>query len=662
MSDISLLQAAKTLGSKAVSDIVLKKGLKWPPPPVISIRTLLNYYFPIGLHVTNVLDPGDHEECCFGIPNPQLVVLTTDYQLPPQYMSRNWFQTSGRVDPLLRFYARMRDPRQILTSAVKVFLGTPIVVGEQLAPPLPPSPIVEQVDTKYCRMLSQLAVTGRTAFAAFAAWHPEDADLVQAVIAANPGIQFDPVALQEAVRNVLDFAYETVWAIRANDETWRAGRLSLGWIATSGEDDLPHRPVNVPSAPYPQFDLDVAIPNANGEPITITTRYIAARPGHRLVPPPDCSAAPGPAPPPLPHPGRALPVTDPPNIAPTDQILIYLHGGSSRLEESVRFVDQLLAEGARQGRSYTVIAMDLLNSGYSTPVEHTLIAPGGASYRPSGGDAGAATPEWPALTYGYPMMDTEEQFILNFIEALEAKVGNIKGRVAAVMGGSLGGNMAMRLGRRSKTSSFLSTIIAWSVTCMRGPVDTLTYEAIKGTVAGCGADMVNKFMAPETPDSRNGFFEDLYQSPVAECGGIILLGAQPPMWYGDSWPCKLQALELSRFDRYEYYTPEYRRWTVRLNFEMAVYSFQNGDLFVSAGDNHPRGPARYLSVNSLLLLASGAEDNYPHVDIFGNTRTVAGQMANTPGTTLFLAKTGHSIYEERPTLFAQHVVAWLPAP
>ena len=131
------------------------------------------------------------------------------------------------------------------------------------------------------------------------------------------------------------------------------------------------------------------------------------------------------------------------------------------------------------------------------------------------------------------------------------------------------------------------------------------------------------------------------------------------MWYGDSWRCKQLGIRLSQFDRYEYYTPEYRGWTIRLNFEMAVYSFQEGDLFVSQGSNHPRGPARYLSVNSRLLLASGAEDNYPHVNIFDNTNQVAAKMVNTPGTTLFLAKTGHSIYEERPKPFASKVLEFI---
>jgi pimeloyl-ACP methyl ester carboxylesterase len=364
-----------------------------------------------------------------------------------------------------------------------------------------------------------------------------------------------------------------------------------------------------------------------------------------------------------PNPGRSLPDIGVPTIPENSQILIYLHGGSSRLEEGVRFFDALLEEGTRLGRSYAVIAMDLLNSGYSTPVDHLVFAGGGSSYHPSGGDTNAAIPAWPAATYGYPMMDTEEQFILNFIDALDTKFGNIKNRITAVMGGSLGGNMAMRLGRRANTSPFLSTVVAWSVTCLGGYVGDILYDLIKGDLAGCGGDMVSKYMAEEAIDSRSKFFSDLYEQPVASCALVfVFIGNQPDMWYGNSWQCKSQAILLSEFDRWEYYTPQYRRWTNRLNFEMAVYYFQEGDLFVSPGGNHPRGPNRYLTVNSRLLLASGEEDNYSNVNIYDNTKNVAQMMTNTPGKALLLARTGHSIYEERPKLFAERVVGFLSLP
>jgi hypothetical protein len=42
LADISLLQLAKTLGSNTASGIVQKLGAKWPPPPIISMRSVLH--------------------------------------------------------------------------------------------------------------------------------------------------------------------------------------------------------------------------------------------------------------------------------------------------------------------------------------------------------------------------------------------------------------------------------------------------------------------------------------------------------------------------------------------------------------------------------------------------------------------------------------------
>jgi hypothetical protein len=59
----------------------------------------------------------------------------------------------------------------------------------------------------------------------------------------------------------------------ANVQERIAIRKNLGWITVSGEDDPPHRPVNVPAANYPQFNLDV---QSHGQKITI--RYMVASP------------------------------------------------------------------------------------------------------------------------------------------------------------------------------------------------------------------------------------------------------------------------------------------------------------------------------------------------------------------------------------------------
>ena len=78
-------------------------------------------------------------------------------------------------------------------------------------------------------------------------------------------------ALGTAVQNAVTRAYQVAWALHRSDipASYQL-RNSLGWIAVSGEDDPPIRPVNVPSglpvvspstgqqvSSYPQFDFDV---------------------------------------------------------------------------------------------------------------------------------------------------------------------------------------------------------------------------------------------------------------------------------------------------------------------------------------------------------------------------------------------------------------------
>jgi hypothetical protein len=62
----------------------------------------------------------------------------------------------------------------------------------------------------------------------------------------RPNMSYRGNSSQTAAGKVLDTAYSALWAIRANGANWRAYRRQLGWIAVSGEDDLPHRPANIP--------------------------------------------------------------------------------------------------------------------------------------------------------------------------------------------------------------------------------------------------------------------------------------------------------------------------------------------------------------------------------------------------------------------------------
>jgi pimeloyl-ACP methyl ester carboxylesterase len=572
--------------------------------------------------------------------------------------------------------------------------------------------------------VAQLAVSGRTAFNFFRQWHPnaapavrgpQDADLIQLV--QQRVLNADPTALAAAVKVVLDTAYSTLWAIRGNDPTSRAQRSGLGWIAVSGEDDTPHRPVNVPTAPFPQFDLPVTVQNSdvlngaipNGS-ISITTRFMVASsqlflgpdpapPGFSFSPPPvaDLLPLPIPLPRPLPIPtplpaNRQMP-TDTPVIPANSKIIIYIHGGGSRAEEAVPLAEQLIVQGASNGQNYTVISFDLPSSAYGDAVDPAKVY--GSSYN----------------AINYPILNFEKAYVIQFIETLDQTLGNIKNRIVAVMGGSLGGNLSLMLASANDASHpYLKTIIAWSPTAMLA-TSGLSNLAADNSWVGI---LDGTHWGLEQPNTRQNYFQTIYFVPVSSLLGIP---PDPEMWYRDGWTdannldCKGSFINRSRFDRYEIYSSQVRRWTTAIDLEQVLFDFRNAD-----PNSNSRSPY-YLTMSSRLLLAAGADDNYSNVsnpggsavgavagglagafivgtalggplgggiltatgaivgavvgagvptlnnvDIFGYTHDVANLMINTPGRTLFINNTGHSIHDERPQFFAQEIVNFLTQP
>jgi pimeloyl-ACP methyl ester carboxylesterase len=162
--------------------------------------------------------------------------------------------------------------------------------------------------------------------------------------------------------------------------------------------------------------------------------------------------------------------------------------------------------------------------------------------------------------------------------------------------------------------------------------------------------LIAKFTEPEQGGTRHDFFDRLYNWDLI----AKVLPPQPQLWYRDGWePCKSSYIQQSKFDRYEYYTPEFRRWTYRLNYEMTIFSFSEGDFYI----NKAGGPKRYLTVNSKLLLMAGEKDEHdPFYKLYSSTVDVAKKMDATHGSTLFLKNTGHSIHDERPEFLAEQIL------
>lgn len=256
----------------------------------------------------------------------------------------------------------------------------------------------------------------------------------------------------------------------------------------------------------------------------------------------------------------------------------------------------------------------------------------------SGATIGAATVF--AVKHNVAILDFIEKFVVRFVETLDRQTG-AKNKVWAVMGGSLGGNITFRLGRRN--ISWIRNVVTWSpASIWNSATDNPEREiAVKTPFLRAGGDP--KYI-PETAGQRKEFFDKAFGKEA------FFLTAQNAQWWGDSFRCKAAFRRASRVERYEIYNKNFRKWHWRLGAEQMLYTHR-----------HPphSKTLRFMSNRTPMLLAAGAEDNFTGVHIYDATRDAARQMNKTPGRALFLLKTGHSIHNERPNYFAKQFVSFL---
>ena len=139
--------------------------------------------------------------------------------------------------------------------------------------------------------LADLAATGRYAYARLQGLsfklgvpgRPSDWDGLRArtqnELAQGEGRR--PLRWLGAMARALDRTYAVAWSLRGPVAHRVAQRPALGWIAVSGEDDKPHRPVNVP-APLPRAARDHnGTTLILGVCIGMATRFIVAYGGAR---------------------------------------------------------------------------------------------------------------------------------------------------------------------------------------------------------------------------------------------------------------------------------------------------------------------------------------------------------------------------------------------
>lgn len=513
----------------------------------------------------------------------------------------------GRVRAELRAVAKKKDPLVALcTAAQRYTRDRPAADGT-------PS------DRDFGDAFADLTVTGKAAFAAFARERPTDAKL-----RAHKDCEG---ASDAAIKAALDRAYAVANALRKPHAS--PDRQALGWLAVSGEDDQPYRPVNVPSTKFPQFNVKVDVLKFK---IPVGTRYMIA---HKKPPKFARSA-------PLVDGGARKVQGDLlPAIAADAQVILFIHGMDSRVEEAEKLTEALHALPGKQ--NWTVISLDLPTSGYADNIDHQRISPISA-----------------VACHNTPQLDFIEEFIVAFVDTLDGQVkGKLKPRIRAVVGGSLGGNMSMRLGRRPNTP-WIKNVVPWSPAAI-WPSKIAQRNAV---AAGCdtpwnmlddrGVDVSltwggkDPFFLPENelPGMRRTLFYGGFDwAPVGGLGGP----AQAQCWYSDQWKCKQDVVRASRIDRQETYDPNFRAWHWRLAAEQLAFSQQQ----YAPGTTQPL----YLRNDKRMLLLCGYEDTC--ADLCKHTRDVAAKMVNTPGYARFMKQTGHALDNEYPVYIAKQIAEFL---
>ena len=186
------------------------------------------------------------------------------FRAPEQFVDA---ANENRLIAELRGRATIRDPNVVLAHAAAEFLRADrTAAGEARA---------AMVDR--ATAFADLAVTGRLTYDRF-----RNALNLVAVEGntrqrlAGEAVRPSDDGIRTAMDRALDRAFTVAWALRGTVAQRAALRLQLGWIAVSGEDDKPHRPVNVPAPPYEQYEVVVRTPIGRRLELGVATRYLVA--------------------------------------------------------------------------------------------------------------------------------------------------------------------------------------------------------------------------------------------------------------------------------------------------------------------------------------------------------------------------------------------------
>ncbi len=577
--------------------------------------------------------------------------------------------------------------------------------------------------------MADLAVTGRTAYAAFyqtmpveegtgtADRHIRVSAVREKIRAQNPRHVVDDAEIERAINHALDRAYTTLWAIQGPIAERRRLRSELGYIAISADEDPPHRPLNVFSpdfSPAPPVvggasvlpDLDVHQQNVQlsvpirradwslpaghrnrgvtiEQQIPVNLRYlvIVDAADELITRHSDTTFN-----------IRSLPPHDVVSLPDDYDVILMLHGHSSRAEEAMDLARSLIHEWKTTSRrKLAVIALDLPSNGYSQMIDHRAIS----DVNPDGSTR-ISEFNWHDASFVayFPTLDFIENSVIRFVEQLDrVTYFRLKEQIKAVIGGSLGGNLGLRLSWRSKDSyPYLRNIVSWSPASTWGdswararsnPLELFedgTYFDIakseaKNATRNKYRDYDTSLLSSDGRVERGNRKLEYFVGVFTTSGTIfeaILENEFPPQgdrWYREGWACKNTYLKGAIFDRWEIYNKLYRLWHWRVAHEQLIFMHNEPSEALTSLRGSSGGRRSYERFSSHLLLAAGKEDNHVPDKLYDNTRKLAQRaydyhlpLVASPrltGRTLWLEDTGHSIHNERPNLLAQRIRQFL---
>lgn len=596
------------------------------------------------MRATTVFPHTTHVEPCMRTTNFDQFVVPTHliYENHPDDARFSEVGSFGRLHPDLRDLVRADQPVNVITILSKAAIHLYNALYGRRGPI--PKPF-------FAFACADLAVTGRRAY--FGGREGRDTPLnsvrdipaLTRTLTDSIRAEFLDASATNArncANQIVSRVLKVAWCLQGPPEARAFFRESLGWIAVSGEDDSPHRPVNAPCTPFPQYNIEVVIPAGTimggAAPVRearISTRFVVAtaRPAPRTFPTEPTALPPVAAP------------SVPPRVGTARDVILFIHGHSSRAEEFEDIAPIVLGRAESSGRQLVFISLDLPCAGYTEMFDsQTIIGSLDLSRNP---DVSRPSRSFPGLNFF-------EEFICRFIETL-----GIGHRILAIIGGSLGGNMTLRLGRtrEDRRSAYIPNLISWSAASVwdsfmepRDPIDELAKRLALDTAFNSLLDTQRESQTPAHNDrARADYFDNVFIKVPLDLI-VWAVKRQPEQWYRDNWqPCKNFHIENAMLDRQEIYCRQFRQMHWRIALEQLIFS-QN---------LREEGRPLYERNRSNMLLLAGEGDNYDFTKIHDATRTLALRMVGTPGECLLLNDTGHSIHNERPTWFSDRILRFL---